>query len=781
MSEPVKGPYIGRALKRVEDPRLIKGLATYTDDLRLPGLLHVCFLRSPHAHARVHRIDAGAARTLPGVVAVLTGADVNAHCGVVPCAAAIPDLKAPRHTVLAGDRVYFVGHPVAVAVATDPYVARDAIDMIEVDYDPLPVVVDPEAAIRTGSPLTHPDLGTNVAFTHAVTGGSDIDDAFRRADRIVKERMVHQRLTPMPIEPRAVVASYHAGEGTLTIWTSTQVPHLLRTLLPGMIAIAENKLRVVAPEVGGGFGAKLQVYAEEALCGHLAMRLGAPVKWIESRRENAAATIHGRDQIGEYEVAVKHDGTILGLKARTVADLGSYCQLLTPAIPTLTGLVLTGCYRIPAIKVDIVGVYTNKMATDAYRGAGRPEATYLIERLMDIIAREVGIDRIELRSTHFPAPADFPFQTACGVTYDSGNYQGALAKARQLAGWDQLVAERADARAAGRLFGIGVSTYVEICAMGPSKAMPAGGWEWGCVRIEISGKVTAITGVSPHGQGQETSLAQIVADRLGVLIDDVVVLHGDTGVAHYGRDTYGSRGTALGGSALVMCIDKIVAKATTLVAHLLGVAADRVVFAEGRFSAPGVERQLSWADLAGEAFIAKNLPPGFEPGLEASSFFEPENFTYPFGTHIVAVDVDRDTGTVTIKKYVAVDDCGTQINPLLIEGQVQGGIAHSMGQVLFERTVYDENGQLLTGEFMDYAIPRAGDIPEYIMGSTVTPSPVNPLGVKGVGEAGTIGATPAIANAVIDALQPLGVRHLDLPMTPERVWRAIQQHSAVAV
>ena len=343
------------------------------------------------------------------------------------------------------------------------------------------------------------------------------------------------------------------------------------------------------------------------------------------------------------------------------------------------------------------------------------------------------------------------------------------------------MAERADARAAGRLFGIGVSTYVEICAMGPSKAMPAGGWEWGCVRIEISGKVTAITGVSPHGQGQETSLAQIVADRLGVLIDDVVVLHGDTGVAHYGRDTYGSRGTALGGSALVMCIDKIVAKATTLAAHLLDVTSDRVVFADGRFSAPGVERRLSWAELAGEAFIAKNLPHGFEPGLEASSFFEPTNFTYPFGTHIVAVDVDRETGRVRINKYVAVDDCGTQINPLLIEGQVQGGIAHSIGQALFERTVYDENGQLLTGEFMDYAMPRASDIPDYIMGSTVTPSPANPLGVKGVGEAGTIGATPAIANAVIDALEPLGVRHLDLPLTPERIWRAIQQHSAVAV
>jgi carbon-monoxide dehydrogenase large subunit len=761
-------------MKRVEDPRLVQGIATYVDDLRLPGLLHAVILRSPHAHARVVRIDTSAARTLPGVVSVLTGADVNDACGLVPCAASIPDLKAPRHTVLAGDRVYFVGHAVAVAVASSPAAARDAIDAIDVDYEPLPVVTDPEAAIKPGSPLTHPDLGTNIAYTHSVAGGSDIDKAFQQADRVVTHRLYHQRLTPMPIEPRGVVASHHAGEGTLTLWTSTQVPHLLRTLLPAMIGVPENKLRIVAPEVGGGFGAKLNVYAEEALCAHLAMRLHAPVKWIESRRENAASTTHGRDQIGEYEVAVKKDGTILGIKARTVADLGSYLQLLTPAVPTLTGLVLTGCYRIPAIKFDVVGVYTHKMATDAYRGAGRPEATYLIERLMDVIAQETGVDRIDLRLKHFPQPTDFPFATSCGLVYDSGNYQGALAKARQLANWDALLKERATARAAGRLFGIGVSTYVEICAMGPSKAMPAGGWEWGCVRLEISAKVTVITGVSPHGQGQETTFAQIVADRLGVPMEDIVVLHGDTNVAHYGRDTYGSRGTAVGGSAIVMCIDKIVAKAKALAAHLLGTPPDAVVFERGSFRAPGKsDRTIGWAELAGEAYVAKNLPAGFEPGLEASSFFEPENFTFPFGTHIVAVEIDRDTGHVAIRKYVAVDDCGPQINPLLVEGQVQGGIAHSIGQVLFEQTIYDEGGQLLTGEFMDYAMPRAADIPEYILGSTVTPSPVNPLGVKGVGEAGTIGATPAIANAVLDALAPLGVTHLDLPMTPEKVWRAI--------
>ncbi len=773
-------PYVGRAMKRVEDPRLIQGLGTYTDDLRLAGMLHAAILRSPYAHARIVRIDTAAAKRIPGVVAVLTGADVNDACGAVPCAAAIPDLKAPRHTVLAGDRVYFVGHAVAVVVAPDPYTARDAVEAIDVDYDPLPVVVNAEQAVKPGSPLTHPDMGTNIAYTHVVTGGSDIDDAFRRADRVIKHRLYHQRLTPMPIEPRAVVASYHRGEQALTLWSSTQIPHLIRTLLPGMLNIPEPKLRVVAPEVGGGFGAKLNVYAEEALVSHLAMRLNAPVKWVESRRENAAATIHGRDQIGDYEVAVKNDGTILGLKATSIADLGSYLQLLTPAVPTLTGLVLTGCYKIPAIRFEVVGVYTNKMATDAYRGAGRPEATYLIERLMDVVANELKIDRLAIRTKHFPAPSEFPFATSCGLTYDSGNYFGALEKAKQLAGWDALVAARDAARKAGRLAGVGVSTYVEICAMGPSKAMPAGGWEWGCVRVEISGKVTAITGVTPHGQGQETSFAQIVGDGLGVPIEDVVVLKGDTNIAHYGRDTYGSRGTAVGGTAIVMCIDKIVAKAKTLAAHLFETVEDHVVFERGIFTAPGVStRKIPLGELAAEAYIAKNLPPGFEPGLEASSFYEPENFTFPFGTHICAVEIDRDTGRVSITKYVAVDDCGNQINPLLVEGQVQGGIAQSIGQALFEQTIYDEDGQLLTGEFMDYAIPRASDIPEYILGSTVTPSPVNPLGVKGVGEAGTIGATPAIANAVLDAMHPLGVVHLDLPLTPERVWRAINATVAV--
>jgi carbon-monoxide dehydrogenase large subunit len=767
--------YFGRAMKRVEDPRLIKGIATYVDDLKIPGVLHAEFVRSPHANAKIKSIKTDNAKKLPGVVGVFTGADVNEKVGAIPCASPIPGGKTPNHTVLAGARVYFVGHPVAVVVAETRTIARDALDLIDVDYEPLPAVIDPEKALEKDSPLTHPELGTNVAFTWSLPGG-DVDGAFKEADNVLKLRIIHPRLTPMAIEPRGCAASWHAGESSLTLWTSTQIPHLVRTLLPGLIRIPENKLRVVTPEVGGGFGSKLNLYAEEAVVGHLAMRLDRPVKWIEGRRENAASTIHGRDQIADNEIAIQKDGTVLAIRSKIIADVGSYWQLLTPAIPTLTGLMLCGCYKLKAVRVDVTGVHTNKMSTDAYRGAGRPEAAYMIERVMDLVASELGLDPVEVRLKNMPESTEFPFTTATGLLYDSGNYQDALEKAQELAEWPKLIKERDAARKAGRLFGIGVSTYVEICALGPSKIMAAGGWEWGCVRIEISGKVTVITGATPHGQGQETSFAQITADWLGVPIEDIVVLHGDTATAHFGRDTYGSRATALGGSAIVMSIEKIVEKAKTLAAALLKSTPKEIEFKDGKFFVNGDGKNaLGWGQLASEAYIAKNLPPGFEPGLEASSFFEPPNCTFPFGTHIVAVDVDRETGQVNILKYIAVDDCGKQVNPLLVEGQVQGGIAQSLGAALMENTVYDENGQLLTGEFMDYAIPRAKDIPDFILGSTETPSPSNPLGVKGVGEAGTIGATPAIANAVVDALSPLGIRHLDLPFTPERVWRAIQE------
>jgi len=767
--------YFGRAMKRVEDPRLLRGEATYVDDLQLAGVVHAEFVRSPHANANLKSINTEAAKKLPGVIGVFTGADINEKAGTIPCATPLPGGKSPVHTVLAGSRVYFVGHPVAVVVAKTRAIARDALELIEVDYEPVPAVVDPEKALEPDSPLTHPELGTNVAFTWGLAGG-DLEAAFKEADRVLKLRILHQRLTPMAIEPRGCAASWHSGESSLTLWTSTQIPHLLRTLLPGMIGIPENKLRVVAPEVGGGFGSKLNLYSEEAVVSHLAIRLDRPIKWIEGRRENAAATIHGRDQIGDHEIAVKNDGTVLAIRSKIIADIGSYLQLLTPAIPTLTGLMIGGCYKLKAAKVDVTGVHTNKMSADAYRGAGRPEATYIIERVMDYVADELGLDPIALRLKNMPQAGEFPFTTITGLQYDSGNYQAALEKGQELAQWPRLLKERENARAEGRLFGIGISTYVEICALGPSKIMAAGGWEWGCVRIEISGKVTVITGATPHGQGQETSFAQIAADRLGIPIEDIVVLRGDTATAHFGRDTYGSRATALGGTAIAMSIDKIIEKTKTLAAALLGSTPGEIEFANGEFFVRGnEEKNIGWGQLASEAYVAKNLPPGFEPGLEASSFFEPPNCTFPFGTHICAVEVDRETGQVKILKYTAVDDCGKQVNPLLIEGQVQGGIAQSLGAVLMERTVYDENGQLLTGEFMDYAIPRAMDIPDYTLGSTETPSPSNLLGVKGVGEAGTIGATPCIGNAVIDALSPLGIRHLDLPFTPERVWRAIQE------
>jgi aerobic carbon-monoxide dehydrogenase large subunit len=774
-STKVSQGYFGRAMKRVEDPRLIKGIATYVDDLKLPGVLHAEFVRSPHAHANILSIKTDAAKELPGVVGVFTGADINDKVGTIPCAAPLPGGKTLNHMVLAGARVYFVGHPVAVVVAETRTIARDALDLVEVDYEPLPAVLDPEKALEKGSPLTHPELGTNVAFTWSLPA-SDLDGAFKEADKLLKLRVIHPRLTPMAIEPRGCAASWHAGESSLTLWTSTQVPHYVRTLLPGLIRIPENKLRVVAPEVGGGFGSKLNLYAEEAVVSHLAMRLNRPIKWIEGRRENASATIHGRDQIADYEIAIQKDGTVLAIRSKLIADVGSYWQLLTPAIPTGTGNMLCGCYKFKAAGMDITGVYTNKMSTDAYRGAGRPEAAYAIERLMDLVAGELGLDPVQVRLKNMPKSTEFPFKTATGLLYDSGNYQAALKKAQELAEWPKLLEERDAARKAGRLFGIGLSTYVEICALGPSKTMPAGGWEWGCVRIEISGKVTVITGATPHGQGQETSFAQIAADRLGVPIEDIVVLRGDTGTAHFGRDTYGSRATALGGTAIVMSIDKIIEKAKTIAAAFLESTPKEIEFMDGKFFVAGnAKNALGWGQLASEAYVAKNLPAGFEPGLEASSFFEPPNCTYPFGTHIVAVEVDRDTGRVDIRKYIAVDDCGKQVNPLLVEGQVQGGIAQSIGAALMEKTVYDENGQLLTGEFMDYAIPRATDIPDFILGSTVTPSPSNPLGVKGVGEAGTIGATPAVANAVVDALSPLGIRHLDIPFTPERVWRAMRE------
>jgi carbon-monoxide dehydrogenase large subunit len=760
---------IGKAVRRKEDPRFLAGRGAYVEDLRLPGMRYARFIRSPHAHARITAIRTEAAARIADV---FTLKDVSPPLGPLRCPESLDDQRSPVHSLLAGDRVYTVGHAVAVVVADSAAAARDAVDLVEVDYDPLPVVADPVKALQPDSPETHPGLGGNRAYHWTLKRG-DADARFAAADRILHVRMNHPRLIPMAMETRGCVASFDAGTGDLTLWTSTQIPHLVKILLAEALGMPEPRIRVVAPDVGGGFGAKLNLYPEEILISHLAKVLGAPVQWIESRRENASTTIHGRDQHGEYEVALQDDGKILAVRSRTVADLGAYLQMGTPAIPTLTGLMLPGCYAMKAVDIAVTGVHTHKMATDAYRGAGRPEACYTIERLADLCAAELEMDRVEFRKRNFPKASQFPWKSAAGVTYDSGDYLKSLKEAQRLADWDRLIARRDAVRKEGRLSGVGLSTYVEICSFGPSKGMTFGGWEWGCVRIERDGRVVVITGSSPHGQGQETSFAQIAADRLGIPLHDISVLKGDTAVAPHGRDTYGSRATAIGGTAILRCAEKLAAKARLLAGHLLGCAPARVAFKDGVFSAKG--KRLDWKRLADEAYAAKQLPPGFEPGLEASTFFEPPGCTFPFGCHIVAVDVDRDTGEVAIRNYVAVDDCGNRVNPLLVEGQIQGGIAHSIGQALTERTVYGEDGQLLTGEFTDYAIPRAEDIPEYILGATVTPSPNNPLGVKGVGEAGTIGSAPALVNAVVDALAPLGVRHLDMPMTPERVWRAIHE------
>ena len=772
---------VGARIKRREDPRLIQGLAHYVDDIKLPDILHVAILRSPYAHARINAIDTAAAQNLPGVKAVVTGDDIKDTIGGIPCAATDPEgfpgIKVPHHPVLATDKVRFVGEPIAAVAATDAYIARDALDLIEVDCDLLDAVNSADAALAEGAPVLHEDWDDNMAFTWQIAGG-DIDAAFAEADHIVSQRIDHQRLVPNPIETRGVLAQYTRGKDQLTLWSSTQIPHLLRTQLSIMLDMAENHVRVIAPEVGGGFGCKLNVYAEEALIGHLAKQLDQPVKWIESRRENFLHTIHGRDQVGQVELAVNSDGAILGLKYTVTADVGAYYQLLTPAIPTLTGLMLCGSYTFQNVQMDLTAAFTNKMATDAYRGAGRPEATYLIERMIDIVAHDLDLDPLDVRRKNFIGKDAFPHETGTALAYDSGDYTAALDRALKMADYDALRQQQADLRARGRYLGIGFSTYVEICGMGPSAAMPAGGWESSTVRVDPTGKVTVLTGVSPHGQGQETTFAQLVADGLGVDLEDIRIIHGDTDAVQYGIGTFGSRATAVGGTAMVHAMGKIKDKVIKIAAHLMESNPQDIVLEDGKYSVHGApESGLSLAEIAQVAHVGVGLPPETEPGLAESHFFEPPNFTYPFGTHIAVVEVDADTGEVDLQRYIAVDDCGNIINPLIVEGQVHGGIAQGVGQALYEEAIYDATGQMLTGSFMDYALPKAHDFPRFELDNTVTPSPVNPMGVKGVGEAGTIGSTPAIANAVIDALKPFGVRHIDLPLRPEKLWKLMQERT----
>ncbi|HKA01051.1 MAG TPA: xanthine dehydrogenase family protein molybdopterin-binding subunit [Candidatus Solibacter sp.] len=760
----------GKRVRRQEDPRLITGTATYLDDLKVPGMHHACIVRSPHGAARIKRIDTKAAAAMPGVAAIFTGADIQG-LGPVPTAASLPGLRVPHHHLLAQDRVYFSGHPVAVVVATDRYLARDAADAVEVDYEPLPAVTDPEKAIAPGAPAVHPEWPDNTAFKYHQAGG-DIDQAFQVADVVIKQRITSQRLIPTAMEPRGALAEWRAGEKSMTLYTSTQIPHLARTLVAGILGMPENLMRVITPEVGGGFGSKLNVYAEEALMAFIARQLNVPVKWVESRRENFTTTIHGRGHVDYFELAAKRDGTILGLKLKIIQDLGAYHQLLTAAIPTLSVLMMPGLYRFKNVSADIVGVFTNCVPTDAYRGAGRPEATHGIERMVDLLAAEIKADPAELRLKNFVHADEFPYSTATGLAYDSGDYAKPLRKALETVDYKALRAEQAEARKAGKLMGIGISTYGEICALGPSAALPAGGWESATVKIEPTGKVTVLTGASPHGQGEETTFAQIVADELGVEMNDVLVVHGDTSVVQYGIGTFGSRGTAVGGSALFCALQTLKEKLKKFGAMLL--KSDDVVLSGGSCVDQKSGKSVSFGEMAVAAYHAKKLPPDTQPGLVATHFWEPPNFTFPFGAHIVVTDVDRDTGNISIRRYVCIDDIGKIINPLIVDGQVHGGVAQGLGQALFEHAIYDDTGQLVTGELTDYALPKAHQMPWIESGHTETPSPVNPLGVKGVGEAGTIGCSPAVVNSVVDALSPLGVKHVDMPLTPEKIWKLIQ-------
>jgi aerobic carbon-monoxide dehydrogenase large subunit len=771
---------IGRPLRRKEDPRLISGRGAYVDDVVLPGMLYAAVVRSTEAHAKIVSIDADSALRHDSVWAVLGGDDLDLK-RPLPMIWHPPglEIKEPEHWPLARGEVNHVGEAVAVVVGDDRYSVVDAAESVVVAYDPLPAVVDPEAALEDGSPLVHEHIGTN--RTHEWTfGGGDIDAAFAEADVVVERRIPNPRMAAAPIEPRGVVADWRAGE--LTLWTSTQIPHLVRRFLAEELGVPEDVIRVIAPDVGGGFGGKLNHYAEETLLAFAARKLGKPIKWIETRSENLAAATHGRDLLAYARIAAKRDGAIIGLDVRLICDLGAYMQIFTPAMPALCANAMSGCYRIPAVRTKAIGVFTNKLALDSVRGSGRPEATNVVEVMIDQAAAELGIDRLELRRRNFIPKDEFPYKVAMGLTYDSGDYDAALDRLLELIDLDEFRREQSDLREQGIYRGIGFSTYTEICGFGPSRPLgphsggfEAGFWESATVRVHPSGDATLYTGTAPQGQGHETAFAQVVADELGLGPELVEVLHGDTNEGPFGMGTYGSRSLAVGGTAAKRAAAKVAEKATQIAAALLEAQPDEVEQVNGRFQLRGEpEASVTHADVAHAAYVPESLPEGMDPGLEAVAFYDPPDFVWPFGAHAAVVDVDVETGKVKLLRFVAVDDCGVVVNPLIVEGQVHGGIAHSVGQALYEQIVYSSDGQLATGTFVDYGLPTAAELPSFETARTVTPTPVNDLGAKGVGEAGTIGATPTLVNAVVDALRPLGVTYVDLPLTPMRVWRALQ-------
>ncbi|WP_435770962.1 xanthine dehydrogenase family protein molybdopterin-binding subunit [Nocardioides sp. SYSU DS0651] len=783
-------PEIGRDRRRKEDQRLITGRTRWTDNLQLPGMLHLAMVRSPFAHARITGIDTTAAKASPNVVAVLTGADLGEAQGA--CINAWPvveDQVTPAHVPMPADRVAFAGETVAVVVARSAAEARDAAELVEVDYEELPAALDLKeaaAAHENGGALAHPDLGTNVSavwrFDSAEAGtGGDVEEAIAKArtEGIVIEREYRQqRLIPAFMEPRSVVVD-PTGE-QITVWSATQIPHILRFAMAASTGVPESKIRVIAPDVGGGFGGKLQQTPEEMIAFAVARRLGKPVKFTETRSESLLSAHHGRDQWQRLTLAATKDGTVTGLKVDLLTDLGAYVAIVGGGVPVLGAFMFNAIYKFPAYQFQTTNVLTNKTWTDAYRGAGRPEATYAIERLMDELAAEVGVDPLEIRERNWIKAEEFPFTTVAGLEYDSGNYEAATARAKEMFGYDELRREQEERRARGDKvqLGLGISTFTEMCGLAPSRVLGqlnygAGGWEHAEVRMLPTGKVEVLTGASAHGQGHETAFSQIIADRLGVPFEDVEILHGDTQVSHKGLDTYGSRSLVVGGEALVRAADKVIEKAKPIAAHLLEAAVDDLEFSDGRFAVRGTDQGLALTEIATAVFAAHNLPDGVEASLDSEATYDPVNFNYPHGTHLCAMEVDTETGQVRMRKYVACDDIGQIINPLIVAGQVHGGLVQGIAQALWEEAVYDDNGTLVSGSFVDYLLPTAADTISFEIDHTTSPCTTNSLGAKGVGEAGTIASTPAVVNAIVDAVRHLGVDDIQMPCTPERVWRAI--------
>jgi carbon-monoxide dehydrogenase large subunit len=778
---------IGQPIKRKEDVRFLTGGGTYTDDVSVPGQTHACFLRSPHAHARIRAIECSRAAAAPGVVRVFTGDDLaRAKVNGLPCGWLITDvngepMKEPPHPLLAQGKVRYVGDHVAVVIAETLNQAKDAAELIEVDYEVLPAVVKVGDARKPDAPLVHDSAPRNTCFVWALGDKAAVDRAFATAHHVTTLEFINNRLIPNAIEPRAAVAQYAPGEDAYTLHVTSQNPHVERLLMTAFVlGLPEHKVRVIAPDVGGGFGSKIYLYAEETVITWAAKEIKRPVKWTAERTESFLADAHGRDHLTKAELALDRNGKFLALRVATTANLGAYLSTFASCIPTiLYATLLAGQYTTPAIHCEVTAVFTNTAPVDAYRGAGRPEATYVVERLVDTAARELGIDRAEIRRRNFIT--EFPYQTPVALNYDTGNYEATLAQAMKLADIAGFEARRQEAERRGMLRGLGYSTYIEACGLAPSNiagalGARAGLFEAGEVRVHPTGSVTVFTGSHAQGQGHETTFAQVVAGRLGIPIEKVDVVHGDTGRIPFGMGTYGSRSIAVGGTAIVKALDKVIAKGRKIAAHLLQAQEDEVDFIDGEFWVKGTDRCKTFAEVALAAYVPHNYPlDKLEPGLDESAFYDPTNFTYPAGSHICEVEIDPATGVTRIVNFTAVDDFGTVINPMIVEGQVHGGVAQGIGQALLEGCIYDrDSGQLLTATLMDYALPRASDLPSFQVDTRVTPCTHNPLGVKGCGEAGAIGAPAAVINAVVDALAHLGVRDIEMPATPERVWRAIE-------